>query len=156
MISRIVEKIGFFLLSKRSTEKHENESVKYALSIFSRTLRSAPAYLTFLQENNSELNDVSTIEAFKNLPIIDKKNYLQKYPIEDLCLDGTLKDKYLIEGSSGLSGSRSYWPRIKSDDKKLPARVDSLFRRRFHIDRKPTLVIVGLMMGIWVSGEKIS
>ena len=156
MISRIIEKIGFFLLSRRSSAKHETESIKYALSIFSRTLRSAPAYKNFLEENDSNFCDIDTIDDFKKLPLVNKKNYLQKYPIEQLCLDGSLKDKYLIEGSSGLSGSRSYWPRLKSDDKKLPARVDSLFRRRFHIDRKPTLIIVGLMMGVWVSGEKIS
>ncbi|MFT5351612.1 MAG: phenylacetate-CoA ligase, partial [Gammaproteobacteria bacterium] len=110
----------------------------------------------FLSEKGFDKAAVTSMDDFKELPLMGKNDYLHKYPFEQLCLDGTLTDKYLIEGSSGLSGERSYWPRVKKDDRNLPGRLDSLFRQLYQIDQKPTLVIVGLMLGVWVSGEKIS
>ena len=156
IINRLIERMKLGLLSYCSAGLHEKRSIKRALSIFNETLARAPAYEVFLTENGFENTVVNSKSSFEQLPLMNKKNYLQKFPIEQLCLDGTLKDKYLIEGSSGLSGNRSYWPRMKSDDSRLPARVDSLFRRHYKIDQKPTLIIVGLMLGVWVSGEKIS
>ncbi|MBT7950517.1 MAG: phenylacetate--CoA ligase family protein [Gammaproteobacteria bacterium] len=156
MINRFIERLKRRLLSYYSANMHKKRSIKHALSIFNETLARVPAYEIFLSDNKAENIIVNSISSFEQLPLIDKKNYLQKYPIEQLCLDGTIKDKYLIEGSSGLSGNRSYWPRLKSDDSKIPNRVDSLFRRHYQIDQKPTLVIVGLMLGVWVSGEKMS
>jgi len=135
---------------------HEKRGGQYALSTFRRARDTVPAYSDFLASNNINGKDIVRLDDFRRLPIVDKKNYLHRYSTEELCAGGKLNSKYLIEGSSGLSGQRTYWPRMRNEDRKLPGRVEALFRKLYAIETRPTLVIVGLMLGVWVSGEKIS
>jgi hypothetical protein len=34
--------------------------------------------------------------------------------------------------------------------------LEAVFRQYYQVDKKPTLVIVALMLGVWVCGEKVS
>ena len=156
MLKRLAEKAYRLFLSSRSSSYHEKKGIKNALSVFSEARKHVPAYQEFLSANNVGSGPVDSVEAFKQLPIVEKHNYLQKYSVEQLCLNGNINDKYLIEGSSGQSGERSYWPRSKNEDKDFPDRLETVFRNYYQIDKKPTLVIVALMLGVWVSGEKVS
>lgn len=145
-----------FFLSHVPAEKLERRGAQFALQTFQDTILRVPAYRKFLDHCQVKINSIKTLEDFKTLPLTDKKNYLQKYPLEELCLDGTVTDKYLIDSSSGYGGQRSFWPRLPREDRGFPMYMEMAYRQFFHIDRKPTLMIITLVLGTWIGGEKIS
>jgi len=134
----------------------EKQGQKQALSVFNLASERVPAYRKFLQQHNIDATAIKTIENFKQLPITDKKGYIQTYDIEELCLDGTLAGKYTIERSSGYSGGSFFWPRIAEEDALFPKYIEYAFRQFYHIDKKQTLVIITLSLGTWTSGEKMA
>ena len=108
--------LASWFMSSRKASFWENQGEKKALKRFQEICQRVPAYKKFLQEQNIKSEKVRTIKDFQQLPILDKKNYLNKYPIEELCLDGKLSDKYLIDRSSGYSGTSFFWEQKKSAD----------------------------------------
>jgi phenylacetate-CoA ligase len=145
-----------FFLSHVPAEKIGRRGAQFALQTLQDTILRVPAYRKFLDRHQVEINSIKTFEDFKTLPLTDKKNYLKKYPLEELCLDGTVIDKYLIDCSSGYGGQRSFWPRLPQEDQGFPMYMEMAYRQFFHIDRKPTLMIITLVLGSWIGGEKIS
>ncbi len=103
-----------FFLSHLPAEKLEKRGAQFALKTLQKTMSRVPAYRKFLDNHQVQTGSIKTLEDFKRLPLTDKKSYLQHYPIEELCLDGTVTDKYLIDSSSGYGGQRSFWPRLST------------------------------------------
>jgi phenylacetate-CoA ligase len=134
----------------------EKQGIKKVLKRFKDVSRRVQAYQKLLKENNINPGDINAIEDFKKLPIIDKKNYLLKYDIKELCLDGKLYDKYLIDRSSGYSGTSFFWPRLAEEDKDYPTYMKLAYEQFYQIHEKSTLMIITLALGSWVGGEKIS
>ena len=145
-----------FFLSSLPAEKIAQKGEKLALNVFNIAAERIPAYKKVLEENKVNASEIKTIEDFKKLPIIDKKNYFKSNKVEDLCLDGTLHDKYLIDRSSGYSGEPSYWPCSIDEDVGYPKYMEIAYQQFYNIDTKPTLMIITLALGSWVGGEKIS
>lgn len=126
---------------------------KYPLSVYKAAVDTVPAYKNFLIEKcGGKIPEVTSIEDFYNLPFIDKSSYIQAYPIEDLCLNGTLHGKHLISTSSGSSGKYQYWPIRPETEKEYAAMVYNELNETCKISQKSTLVILGLMMGGNLSG----
>lgn len=134
----------------------EKQGIKKALKRFQTVANRVPAYKKLLQELGINPSDVVTMEDYAKLPILDKKNYLMKYELEELCLDGKLSNKYLIDRSSGYSGTSFFWPRLIEEDKDYPTYMKLAYEQFYGIDRKSTLMIITLALGSWVGGEKIS
>lgn len=134
----------------------EKQGVKKTLKRFHEVSSRVPAYKKTLQEYNINPDDITTIDDYKKLPILNKKNYLKKYELEELCLDGKLSDKYLIDRSSGYSGTSFFWPRLIEEDKDYPTYMKLAYEQFYGIDKKSTLMIITLGLGSWVGGEKIS
>ncbi len=149
-------KLAMWFMSSRKANFWEKMAEKRVLKNFQEVVHRVPAYKKFLKENNINSEDIKTIKDFKSLPIIDKRNYLQRYPIEDLCLDGKLSDKYLIDCSSGYSGTSLFWPRTREEDKDYPSYMKLAYEQFYKIHEKSTLMIITLALGTWVGGEKIS
>ncbi len=134
----------------------EKQGIKKVLKRFHDVAERVPAYKKFLKDNGIRPENVKTIEDFKKLPIIDKHNYLKKYPLEELCLDGKLGDKYLIDRSSGYSGASFFWPRLAAEDRDYPLYMNLAYEQFYRTHEKSTLMIITLALGTWVGGEKIS
>jgi len=66
------------------------------LKLFSEAAVRVPAYKDFLKQAGVNPKSVKTIADFKQLPLVDKKNYLTKYPLAELCWDGTLDHSRII------------------------------------------------------------
>lgn len=145
-----------FFLSSAPPKALEKSGAKFALKVFNEAARRVPAYKKFLADHQLNPETIKTIGDFRKLPLTGKKNYLDKYNLKELCLGGTLRDKYLIDRSSGYGGNPSYWPRLPEEDKGYPLYMENAYRQFFQIDKKPTLMIITLSLGTWVGGEKIS
>ncbi len=134
----------------------EKQGEKNALQVFRTAATRVPAYKTLLKKHGISLGDITTIDDFKKLPVIDKKNYIAEYSLPELCLDGSMNGKFSIEESSGYSGDSLLWPRIPEEDELFPQYLRHAFIQFYGVDETVTLVIITLAMGTWVSGAKMS
>jgi phenylacetate-CoA ligase len=149
-------KLTNLFMSSMPASFWQKQGQKNALKVFHAAANKVPAYRRFLADTGIDASDVGTMDDFKQLPIIDKKNYISKYPLPDLCIDGEMKGKFSIEESSGYSGDSFLWPRIPEEDELFPQYLRHAFVQFYGVDKMVTLVIVTLAMGTWVSGAKMS
>jgi len=118
------------------------------LDLFRRTADTVPAYRKFLRERGI---DPETAD-FTQLPLVDKSSYHQKYPLPELCRDGTLAGNDMIAVSSGSSGQPTIWPRSLEDELHVARRFEQVVVDGFAADRRSTLAVVCFPLGTWVGG----
>jgi phenylacetate-CoA ligase len=128
------------------------EGNRLALELFHQAAERIPAYKDFLKKNNIDPNLIKTLEDFKKVPIMDKKNYLRAYPLKDLCWDGKLDNLYILSSSSGSTGEPFLWPRGEEQELEGALNFELIFKEIFHTDKLKTLYIVCFAMGTWISG----
>ena len=122
------------------------------LEIFHGTIARVPAYRTFLEETLGTVPEVATLEDFRSLPLMDKHSYVMRYPLEALCLDGTIMGKHCFLRSSGTSGNSFYWPKLPEEEKAAPQGLGRFFSQVFREEMRPSLVIIGFALGPWATG----
>lgn len=124
-----------------------------ALSLFHEMASRVPAYKDFLRLNEVNHKHVRTINDFKKLPIIDKDNYLRRYPLKDLCWDGKFSERqWVLSSTSGSTGEPFYFPRTYLQDKHYAVSAELYLRENFDIENKTTLYIDAFAMGSWIGG----
>lgn len=124
-----------------------------AMRLFKETVNKVPAYRKFLCEHNIDPEEIKTFTDFKKLPIIDKKNYLDQYPLEQTVWNEEISNMYMITCSSGSTGQPYFWPRLAKKDKSIPQAMELMYTEFFEIDKKKTLVLINLALGTWAAGE---
>ncbi len=123
-----------------------------ALARFRKVCLHVPAYKEFLRENGICASSIKTIDDFRQLPYVDKENYLRKYPLDKLVWDGDLSRQKMISRSSGSSGKPYYWPRGSEQEHEVNYIYGNIYKTFFQCDRKKTLIIGGFALGSWVGG----
>jgi phenylacetate-CoA ligase len=136
----------------KTTTFSDPHGEKMALDLFHKMAERVPAYKKFLGEHHIDHTAIKTYEEFvKNVPVIDKQNYLSQHPIADLCMDGDVFHNAMISVSSGSTGIPFFWPRGAEQDK-----VDSEMLARiydaFGMNTKKTLLVLSFSMGTWIAG----
>ncbi len=101
------------------------------LTLFQDVASNVPAYKAFLQENNINPQSIQTLADFQSLPLLTKKNYIQKYPLNNLCRHGKINSCDFIAVSSGSTGNPTFWLRFISDEYEIATRFEQIF----HIHR---------------------
>jgi len=134
------------------TRQTEEVPEQAALALFHMVATSVPAYRTFLSEQGIDPESVQTIEDFKRLPQVTKKNYQLRYPLKDMCRNGELDSCDFIAVSSGSTGKPTFWPRFLSDELRIAARFEQIFHDSFRADERRTLAVVCFTLGTWVGG----
>lgn len=132
----------------------EMKSRKNAINVCAIAALKTQAYNRVLTENNISVKNVRNINDFSKLPVLDKKNYIQKYDLGDLVINSDVNSCYTIEKSSGHSGKSHYWPRISETDRSFSQYLELAFLNTYEIDHQSTLVIVTFALGTWTTGEK--
>lgn len=143
-------------LSKVPTEGFFTNGKKTALETFHLAAKSVPAYKDFLKLNHINPKKIKSFDDFTKVPLTDKKNYLNKYPLKDLLLGGEFAGNSAITSSSGSSGTPFYWPRTPSQDFLSAKAFESLVVSAFEIHKKKTLHLNCSGLGVWTAGDYIS
>ena len=118
-------------------EKRLNTNAELvALSLFHDVAKSVPAYKDFLAEREIDPNSIQTFKDFQTLPLITKENYLQPYPLPNLCRQGQIDSSDLIAVSSGSTGKPTFWPRFFTDELQITIRFEQIFYDSFAADKK--------------------
>ena len=142
---------------KKSPAYYKKDQEKCLLKVFRRSASSVPAYSKLLKEKGVNPESITSVEAFKRLlPIIDKYDTFIKYEdrISSLCVDGEFGDVVSVLSSSGYSGRFSYGLISRAEDKAGRNMVDLYLDQRFQIEKRRTLLINCLPMGVKVASER--
>jgi phenylacetate-CoA ligase len=112
-----------------------------------------PAYRDFLKSEGINPSKIKSYEEFRTVTPVDKKNYLSKYPLADLCWDGDLFHNRIISVSSGSTGVPFFWPRGAEQDDEGAVMHEALLRSMGALENKSTLVVICFSMGTWIAGS---
>lgn len=126
---------------------------KDPIEVYRTAVSRVPAYRKFLEASAGRVPEVKTLEDFRALPMTSKKEYLNRYPLEEICLDGTLRGKHFICRSSGTTQKPFYWPQMPEQERETPQWFYAGIDEAIQVSEKPTLVVVTLALGSWISGE---
>lgn len=143
-------------MSRAPESLHVKGGHTNASRVVEAAVRRTKAYPAFLGEHGITPERALLPESFGDLPFTGKREYVERYALDELCLDGKLTCGYTIEKSSGYSGGSHYWFRTPEEDALFPSYMEFAFTQFYGIDVKATLVIIGLAMGTWTSGEKMA
>lgn len=122
---------------------------KNALKLFKNAAQCVPAYKDFLLKNGVDYKKIKTWSDFQTVPVTDKKNYLQQYPLEALCWDGRIDKPLVFTSTSGSTGTPFYFPRNHQVDWQSAIAHQQFYDQG---NANSTLVIVAFGMGIWIGG----
>jgi phenylacetate-CoA ligase len=141
------------LLKSKPERYWQKRGEKMALSLFREMSERVPAYKDFLAKKHFDPRSVKNIEHLKNVPLIDKDNYLRAYPLDKLCWDGRLADQpWVISSTSGSTGEPFYFPRGARQDEYYAATAEAYLRENFRIHERSTLYVDAFAMGAWIGG----
>ncbi|MFZ1075093.1 MAG: hypothetical protein WAN50_01835 [Minisyncoccia bacterium] len=144
-----------FIAKLRTNESADWSRATYAtiLKRFKDAYKNVPAYRQFLEHLGINASSITTRRDIKRIPPITKANYLRMHPWDELCRAGALAHEPLIlTATSGSTGQPFYIPR--TDEIHDASMVfHRLFIERSGLNpKKPTLIIVGFGMGVWIGG----
>src|SRR3989344_7340430 len=123
-----------------------------SLKLFHRAARQVPAYKDFLKKHKISSNKIKTYQDFKNLPVINKKNYLRVYSLDKLIWGGNLRKNMVFTSTSGSTGAPVYFPRQEKLDWQNSVFIEQFLSNSSYGSKNPTLVIIGFGMGVWIGG----
>ncbi|OQW75207.1 MAG: phenylacetate--CoA ligase [Proteobacteria bacterium ST_bin11] len=122
------------------------------LALFRRCATEVPAYRQFLQAKQINARQIITYSDFQNLPLINKANYMQAYPLPERCFGGSLSGADRVAVSSGSTGVPTFWPRSAEYELDVAVRFEQVFKDSFQADKRTTLAVVCFALGNWVGG----
>lgn len=117
-----------------------------------RALR-APAYRMLLSEAGVEPRAPRSAEEFARFPVLEKRNTFQRFPIEQLCVDGELGPLASVLTSSGHSGVFAFGLSEAGTQAAAAKWVDGVLDGLFHVKSRRTLLINCLPMGVKIPTE---
>ncbi len=139
-------------LVKKKSDYWEEIGQNKALEVFHEAASRVPAYGDFLKKNKIDHKRIRSIKDFKEVPEIDKKNYLNLYPLKELCWDGDISKINVIAVSSGSTGNPYFWPRDIWQELEVDFHYNLLLKYLFNSDKKTTLQVIVLAMGMYIAG----
>lgn len=129
-----------------------NEGNKLRIELFKKMANEVPAYKDFLEKNNVDSSEIQTTEDLNKVPVIDKKNYLRAYDLDQLCWNGNLRASS-ISSSSGSSGTPTFWPRSEEIETETTFIFEFFLKNLFSVKQESTLFISCFAMGVYVGGS---
>lgn len=140
-------------LHNQAEQQFIKRGEKRALNLFRAMSERVPAYKDFLKKHKVDPKKVKSIDDFKQLPTVDKDNYLRVYPREGLCWDGEFgHGRWVVSTTSGSTGKPFYFPREATQDWQYAVSAELYLRNNFQIQHKSTLYVVAFPMGAWIGG----
>ena len=114
-----------------------------------------PAYRVLLREHGIDPAAIADDETFAaRCPILTKANTFDRFPIDELCVEGAMADLADVLTSSGHGGRFSFGLSTRQQHAEAPAMIDDALDQAFAISQRRTLVINCLPMGVGFSSSR--
>jgi phenylacetate-coenzyme A ligase PaaK-like adenylate-forming protein len=119
---------------------------------FQRAAASVPAYRRLLREHGVDPAAIVDYDTFAaRCPILTKANTFDRFPIDQLCAEGAMRDLADVLTSSGHGGRFSFGLSTRRQQADAPAMIDYALDDAFRISERRTLVVNCLPMGVGFS-----
>lgn len=135
------------LIRTKKSAFWQNKEKARRVHVTSAAAKRVPAYKKFLQQRG-----IKSLKDWKNIPATDKKTYLSKFSLSDLCWDGHLTKPLVFTSTSGSTGKPFYFPREEQLDWQASIIHESFLLSGRQARTEPTLIVVCFSMGIWIGG----
>jgi phenylacetate-CoA ligase len=122
------------------------------LALFHRCVAEVPAYRHFVESHGINPAEITSYPSFQALPLVNKANYMQAYPLPERCFGGSLNGSDRVAVSSGSTGQPTFWPRSATYELDVAVRFEQVFHDSFRVHERSTLAIVCFALGNWVGG----
>ncbi|PIQ73356.1 hypothetical protein COV58_02990 [Candidatus Roizmanbacteria bacterium CG11_big_fil_rev_8_21_14_0_20_36_8] len=155
MINKSKGQYADYILKSIKTKKStywRKKQIKKSLQLFHLASDRVPAYKDFLKKNNINPKKIKTWNDFTRVPMVNKKNYIRKYLLKDLCWDGDLYKPMILTATSGSTGEPSYFLRQKNLDWQYSVSIQRFLQNSSYGKNMSTLVIICFGMGVWIAG----
>jgi phenylacetate-CoA ligase len=122
------------------------------LALYQRCVAEVPAYRQFVESHGINPAEITSYAAFQALPLMNKANYMQAYPLPERCFGGSLNGSDRVAVSSGSTGQPTFWPRSATYELDVAVRFEQVFHDSFRAHERSTLAVVCFALGNWVGG----
>jgi phenylacetate-CoA ligase len=129
-----------------------SDGLPEALALLRRAAENVPAYGAMLKAAGLSLADIHDAADFAKLPLLNKGNYVQRFPLEALVEGGDLAACDFFAVSSGSTGEPTVWPRGLHHEFPIAVRFEQVLRDNFRAHERRTLAVVCFALGSWVGG----
>ena len=120
-----------------------------------RATTSVPAYVDLLASRGIDPAAMAPLGILTRLPQTDKASYIDRYRIEDRCVDGSFPFAgTTLDESSGSTGRPYDW--IRSAEERSVAHRNIGFFARYCFGPGPLITLNALSMGAWAAGINMS
>ncbi|HEY4751989.1 MAG TPA: hypothetical protein VIH37_01815, partial [Candidatus Limnocylindrales bacterium] len=120
-----------------------------------RAAKGVPAYRRFLDEGPVDPDDLFPFRILRRLPETDKHSYIDRYPLLERCVGGSVPFRgTTIDESSGSTGTPYNW--IRSARERQVAQRNIGFFARYAFGDRPLITINAFSMGAWATGFNMS
>jgi phenylacetate-coenzyme A ligase PaaK-like adenylate-forming protein len=124
-----------------------------------RALAEVPAYADFVAAHGGPPRGGSPGGWLAGLPVTDKANYIDAYPLAARCRHGAVPAREVeLDESSGSSGRPYTWVRSAAELREVHRTMELLCRHLLTADSPPGVPIVtlnGFSMGAWATGINV-
>jgi phenylacetate-CoA ligase len=114
--------------------------------------KTVPAYQAQLHASGLGKMAIRSMEAFRQLPVLDKATYIKTHSFEDLFPHRDMSAIATISSTSGSTGEPAYFPRGEAQDAGHDYVHELFLANQFEVVEKRTLCVVGFGLGIWIGG----
>lgn len=127
-----------------------------AYAEFIKAKRKVPAYKEFLKGYQfSRPSFKGIVPNIHEIPYTDKENYVQKFTMDERCVNGIIPaNGVIIDESSGSSGTAINWARGKTERKRNARFIK--FGVRNLLGTEPLFIINAFALGPWATGVNIT
>ena len=116
-----------------------------------RAIRRVPAYRRMLLEHDIHADRAWPLGILHTLPETDKRSYIDRYSMEDRCVNGRLTFVgTTIDESSGSTGQPYDW--VRGQRERGIAHRNIGFFARYIFGSEPLVTINAFSMGAWAAG----
>lgn len=123
-----------------------------ARGLLRRAAENVPAYGAMLKAAGLSPADVRDAADFARLPLLNKENYIRRFPLEALVEGGDLAACDFFAVSSGSTGEPTLWPRGQHHEFPIAVRFEQVLHDTFRAHQRHTLAVVCFALGSWVGG----
>ena len=124
---------------------------------FRRAAAGSSAYARLLAEQGVDPRAVRSVADFTRLaPVLDKASTFGRFDLEDLCLPGTLAQLASVLTSSGQGGRFAFGLSTWRQQRRAADLIDLGLAQTFDTDRRRTLAINCLPMGVHFASRTVT
>src|SRR5262245_44942321 len=129
-----------------------SDGLPEALALLRRAADGVSTYGAMLKAAGVSIADIHNAAGFATLPLLNKENYVRRFPLEALVEGGDLATCDFFAVSSGSTGEPTLWPRGLHHEFPVAVRFEQVLRDNFRAHERRTLAVVCFALGSWVGG----